>query len=72
MVAIFSSAGLAAPSASARPANSGLRTSSGHSIVCITMTSSRTRSTATVIRVRIETVTTAIRSAALSASRSSA
>ena len=36
------------------------------------MTSSRTRSTATVIRVRIDTVTTAIRSASLSASRSSA
>ncbi len=37
--------------------NSGARTSSAQSSVCSTMTPSRTRSTARVIRVRTETVT---------------
>ena len=48
------------------------RISSGHIIVCSTMIPSRTRSTAMVIRVRMETVTTAIRSASTSAWRSRA
>ena len=51
-------------------AKSAERISSGHSIVCMTMTPSRTRSTAIVIRLRIDTVTTAMRPCASSASRS--
>ena len=51
---------------------SGSRTSSGHSIVCITITPSRTRSTASVMRCRSDTVTSATRSVSTSASRSSA
>ena len=70
MVAILTSAGLASL-VSTEP-KSGFRISSGHIIVCITITSSRTRSTASDIRLRSETVTSAIRSAASRASRSSA
>ena len=51
-------------------AKSAARTSSGHSIVCMTMTPSRTRSTAIVIRVRMETVQMAIRFSDSRASRS--
>ena len=51
-------------------AKSAARISSGHSMVCMTMTPSRTRSTAIVIRVRIETVQIAIRFSLTSASRS--
>ncbi len=51
-------------------AKSAARISSGHSIVCMTMTPSRTRSTAIVMRVRMETVTIAIRPCASRASRS--
>ena len=50
----------------------GTRTSSGHIIVCSTITSSLTRSTAMLVRWRSATVTTAIRSASMSACRSSA
>ena len=56
---------------SSTEAKSAERISSGQSIVCMTMTPSRTRSTAIVIRVRMETVTTAIRFSFSRASRSS-
>ena len=60
MVAIFTSAGLTSPDSTLK---SGTRISSGHIIVCSTITSSRTRSTAIDVRWRSATVTTAIRSA---------
>src|SRR6476661_2718872 len=47
---------LVALASSSSVAKSGLRISSGHNIVCMRMTPSCTRSTAMVIRVRIETV----------------
>ena len=67
--AIASSCLVALPSSSS-VAKSGLRISSGHNIVCMRMTPSWTRSTAIVMRVRIETVTTATRFSFSSASRS--
>ena len=54
------------------PEKSGVRISSGHISVCMTSTSSRTRSSAGVILVRIATVTTATRSLSRRASRSNA
>ena len=69
MVAIFTSAGLTSPDSTLK---SGTRISSGHIIVCSTITSSRTRSTAIDVRWRSATVTTAIRSASTRAWRSSA
>jgi hypothetical protein len=68
MCAIFTSASLTSPTSTLK---SGVRTSSGHIMVCSTITSSLTRSTATVVRWRRATVTTAIRSASSSAWRSS-
>ena len=61
---------LVARCSSVTVAKSAARTSSGQSIVCMTMTPSRTRSTAIVMRVRIETVTIAIRRSVSRASRS--
>ena len=58
MLAIVTSASLISPVSIEK---SGCRISSGHIIVCSTITSSRTRSTATVVRCRSATVTTAIR-----------
>ncbi len=69
MLAIFTSAGFTSPASTLK---SGLRISSGHIIVCITITSSLTRSTPTDVRCRSATVTTAIRSASSRAWRSSA
>ena len=69
MVAILTSASLTSPVSTVK---SGTRISSGHIIVCSTITSSFTRSTAIVVRWRSATVTTAIRSASSSAWRSSA
>ena len=71
IVAIDSSRSVALPT-SPRLANSADRISSGQSIVWSTMIPSRTRSTAMFLRLRIATVTTAIRSAASRESRSSA
>ena len=71
IVAIDSSRSVALPT-SPRSAKSAARISSGQSMVCRTMIPSRTRSTAMFIRDRIETVTSAIRSAASRASRNSA
>ena len=51
---------------------SGSRISSGHSIVCSTITLPRTRSTAMLSRCRSANRTTAIRSVCTDASRSSA
>ena len=69
MLAILTSESLISPVSTTK---SGLRTSSGHIIVWSTMTSSRTRSTATLVRWRSAIVTTAIRSASSSAWRNSA
>ena len=69
MFAILTSASLISPASTVK---SGVRISSGHIIVCITITSSLTRSTAIVIRWRSATVTTATRSASSSAWRSRA
>ena len=69
MLAILTSASLTSPDSIEK---SGLRISSGHIIVCSTITSSFTRSTAIVVRCRSATVTTAIRSASSSAWRSRA
>ena len=69
MLAIFTSAGLTSPVSTLK---SGVRISSGHIIVCSTITSSLTRSTPTEVRCRSATVTTAIRSASSSAWRSRA
>ena len=69
MLAILTSAGLTSPVSTEK---SAARTSSGHIIVWSTITSSRTRSTAIDVRLRIATVTTAIRSASSSAWRSRA
>ena len=69
--AIFSSCGRSSTSES-RIAKSGLRISSGHSMVCSRIARSRTRSTARVSFCRSATLTMAIRSVSISASRSSA
>ena len=68
--AIDSSFSVACMSSPRSPNWSVERTSSGQSIVCMTIMPSRTRSTAIVIRVRIETVAMATRSSPSSASRS--
>ena len=69
MVAILTSASFTSPVSIEK---SGFRISSGHIMVWSTITSSRTRSTATVVRCRSATVTTAIRSASWRACRSRA
>ena len=69
MFAILTSESFTSPPSTEK---SGVRTSSGHIIVCSTITSSFTRRTAMLVRLRMATVTTAIRSASSSACRSSA
>ena len=71
IVAIDSSRSVALPT-SPRLAKSAERTSSGQIIVWSTTMLSRTRRTAMFLRLRIATETSAIRSAASNASRSSA